>query len=488
MGIYALMYIYGEDTLGDQTTPGMRNNEPVSFYVNSIAASATPTFSWVNSWQSVRVDLSATGGNPPPVAAFTAVPTEGVAPLLVQFTDTSTGTITTRTWAFGDGGTSTAPNPAHRYTTPGSYTVTLTVDGPGGQHTTTRPNAITVTPPAPVAAFTAVPTEGVAPLVVQFTDTSTGTITAHTWAFGDGGTSTAPNPAHRYTTPGSYTVTLTVDGPGGQHTITRPNAITVTPPPPVAAFTATPTEGVAPLVVQFTDTSTGTITARTWAFGDGGMSTAPNPAHRYTTPGSYTVTLTVDGPGGQHTITRPNAITVTPPAPVAAFTATPTEGVAPLVVQFTDTSTGTITTRTWAFGDGGTSTQRHPMHTYVMPGIYTVTLHVSGLYDSDSTTQQVRVRPALPIFTATPSETNSLTVHFTFEPPDGATHWLWEFGDDQTSTLQNPIHTFPSAGNYLVRLTVYTSDGLSSVEERSLQVQEGSSQIKHRLYLPAMMR
>jgi len=81
--------------------------------------------------------------------------------------------------------------------------------------------------------------------------------------------------------------------------------------PPVADFTASPTEGYAPLTVQFTDRSSGAITSRSWAFGDGGSDTVPDPVHTYNDPGVYTVTLTVSGPGGSHTLTRPNYITVT---------------------------------------------------------------------------------------------------------------------------------------------------------------------------------
>jgi PKD repeat protein len=81
--------------------------------------------------------------------------------------------------------------------------------------------------------------------------------------------------------------------------------------PPVADFTASPTEGYAPLTVQFIDRSSGAITGRSWAFGDGGSDTVPNPVHTYNNPGVYTVTLTVYGSGGSHTLTRPNYITVT---------------------------------------------------------------------------------------------------------------------------------------------------------------------------------
>ena len=178
-----------------------------------------------------------------PVANFTATPTTGQAPLDVSFTDTSTGSITSRSWNFGDGGTSTATNPSHSYAA-GTYTVTLTVTGPGGSDSEVKTNLIVVSPPSggPVANFTATPTSGTAPLNVSFTDSSTGSITSRSWSFGDGGTSTATNPSHTYAA-GTYTVTLTVNGPGGSDSETKTSFIVVTPPSGGSLVLANPTPG-----------------------------------------------------------------------------------------------------------------------------------------------------------------------------------------------------------------------------------------------------
>jgi len=242
----------------------------------------------------------------PPVAGFTATPLSGAAPLSAAFTDTSTGSVTTWSWDFGDGGTSTLRNPVHTYTTAGAYTVGLTVTGPGGSDTKTLTGYVTVSPAPPVAGFTATPLSGPTPLSVTFTDTSTGSVTAWSWDFGDGGTSTLRNPVHTYTTVGAYTVGLTVTGPAGTDTMTKPAYIQAqeTPPAPVAAFSAAPTTGTVPLAVHFTDASTGVISAWSWDFGDGGASTLQNPDHSYTAAGTYTVTLTVTGPGGSNGMTR----------------------------------------------------------------------------------------------------------------------------------------------------------------------------------------
>jgi PKD repeat protein len=248
------------------------------------------------------------------VADFSGTPTSGDKPLDVSFTDESTGgPVTEWSWDFGDGGSSTEQNPSHTYTVAGTYTVALTVTGPGGSDAETKVDYITVNEPAPVAEFSADPTNGNKPLAVQFTDESTGVVSSWSWNFGDGGSSTDQNPSHTYTTQGVYTVALTVTGPGGSDSETKTDYITVTVDAPVAAFSGSPLSGPKSLEVDFTDESTGEISSYSWAFGDGGTSTTQNPTHTYTAAGTYTVALTVTGPGGSNTETKVDYITVTEP-------------------------------------------------------------------------------------------------------------------------------------------------------------------------------
>ena len=169
------------------------------------------------------------GGAPqPPVANFSGNPTSGNAPLTVYFTDTSTGSPTSWSWTFGDGGTSTAQNPSHQYTSANQYTVSLTATNAAGQDTETKTNYITVTAgQPPVANFSGNPTSGYAPLTVAFTDLSTNSPTSWSWTFGDGGTSTAQNPSHQYTTANQYTVSLTATNQYGSDGETKTNYITV---------------------------------------------------------------------------------------------------------------------------------------------------------------------------------------------------------------------------------------------------------------------
>ena len=238
-------------------------------------------------------------------AAFTAAPTNGDAPLTVSFADQSIGTISSRSRDFGDGGTSTSQNPTYTYTTPGTYTAVLTVSN--GAQSSVAQQIITVKPPRPVTNFTASPTSGDIPLAVSFTDSSTGAITGWSWNFGDGQFSSIQSPTHTYTNAGSYTISLTVSGPGGNSN-PMTASITALPPAPVAGFSSSPTNGAVPLTVQFTDASTGVVTARSWDFGDGGTSTSQSPTHTYTSAGNFIVSLTPTGPGGANTVTQADCV------------------------------------------------------------------------------------------------------------------------------------------------------------------------------------
>jgi len=135
-------------------------------------------------------------------------------------------------------------------------------------------------------------------------------VTAWLWNFGDGNTSTVKNPIHTYASAGTYTVTLNASNAYGFSNATRTNYITVLAPP-AANFTANVTTGNAPLTVQFTDQSTGNVTAWLWNFGDGNTSAVKNPIHTYAAVGNYTVTLNVSNAYGNSTLARPNYIQVT---------------------------------------------------------------------------------------------------------------------------------------------------------------------------------
>ena len=240
--------------------------------------------------------------------------------------------------------------------------------------------------PEPVANFSGTPTSGCASLAVDFTDQSSDA-KSWSWNFGDGGTSTQQNPSHTYSSVGTYIVSLTATNANGSDTETKTNYITVNScPAPVADFSGTPTSGCASLTVDFTDQSSD-ATSWSWNFGDGGTSTQQNPSHTYSSVGTYIVSLTATNANGSDTETKTNYITVNScPAPVADFSGTPTSGCASLTVDFTDQSSD-ATSWSWNFGDGGTSTQQNPSHTYSSVGTYIVSLTATNANGSNTETK-----------------------------------------------------------------------------------------------------
>jgi PKD repeat protein len=165
----------------------------------------------------------------------------------------------------------------------------------------------------------------------------------------------------------------------------------VGPPPPNQPPTAAFVESCAGVACSLTDQSTdsdGSVTGWTWTFGDGGTSTLRNPSHTYTAPGTYTVTLTAtDDDGATGSVSK--SLTVTQPPPNQPPTAALAETCTDLTCSFIDQSTdadGAVVGWSWTFGDGATSTQQNPSHTYATAGSYTVTLTAS---DDDGATDDV---------------------------------------------------------------------------------------------------
>jgi PKD repeat protein len=323
-------------------------------------------------------------------ANFTTDVVRGLAPLTVQFTDTSAGEPTSWQWDFDNDGNvdATTQNPSFTFTTPGVFSVRLVAANANASGTITRSGLITaVTTITP--DFTVSATSGVAPLTVTFTDASTQSPTAWAWDFENDSTvdATTQNPSHTYTTPGTYAVSLTATNEAGSATETKTGFVTVLTPV-VAGFTASTTSGAAPLSVTFTNTSTG-ATSFSWDFESDGTpdSTATNPTHVFSTGGATTVTLTATGPGGTDTETL-----VITPASSASFTMTVsgnpiTSAYEATTITFTSTSGGSPTTFSWDFDfaanpgvltASGSSVSRTFTNTTSSTRTFTVRLVVNG--------------------------------------------------------------------------------------------------------------
>jgi PKD repeat protein len=410
-------------------------------------------------------------GTGTPVADFVALPGSGEAPLFVAFGDRSSGEITSRTWDFGDGSTSTEVNPLHAFENVGVHDVRLTVRGPRGSDTLLRQRAVVAKPiEPPEADFTFTPGAGPAPLAVAFTDRSTGTITSWSWDFGDGTSASQRYPKHTFEVPGSHTVALTVSGPLGTSTKVAETPILVADAPPEAAFVPSVALEIVPVEVSFTDLSLGLVTAWAWDFGDGTGSSERQPTHTYTSVGYYDVSLSVTGPGGSDTFTLPRAVGAAPPMQ-AAFDFVSPGGVAPITVRFTDLSTGGPTGWSWDFGDGTSSSLRSPSHTFTRGGTFPVTLTVTRSGLSRSFTLGVPIgepRPVARFAYSTPSGPAPLRVRFTDQSIGNITSWEWDFGDGASSREPDPVHAYWTPGTYTVRFRVTSAGGTNGVVRSGL--------------------
>jgi len=253
---------------------------------------------------------------------------------------------------------------------------------------------------------------------------------------------------------------------------------------PLAEFTATPSIGVAPLLVTFTDETVAVGGYKTvhwapisdslvyaWDFGDGSTSTTVgSTSHLYPTQGTYVVTLTVANSAGSTTAQSPvHAYTI----PAASFTVDHDIGEpAPYIAHFTDTSTNSPTSWLWDFGDGNTSSEQNPAHSYANQGFYVVTLVVANTAGSSSANLQHHIivqvgRTPLVDFTytpVTPITADPATIQFTDTSTHTPTNWAWDFGDGTTSTDTNPIHVYQNQGFYNVSLTVTNPIGHTSTQ------------------------
>jgi PKD repeat protein len=362
-------------------------------------------------------------------------------------TITTCGSITGYFWDFGDGGSSNMVNPSHKYATAGSYTVELRITVPGG-FTDSSSRVVTIETPGS-ADFT---TKDVCfGEDVQFTNSSLNAV-SYSWDFGDNTASALTGPQHFYRVIGKYTVKLSVtDGNGCVSTITKQVEVKVKP---FADFTTD--HRCDGKEVPFVN---GTLYADSylWDFGDSKSSTVKNPDHIYPSAGNYNITLYADNLNGCKDTFYGNVDVYN--NPVATFAAS--DGCDGHAVSFNNTSGG-ASTYDWAFGDMTTSTVASPSHVYASANTYSVTLIANSIHNcTDTVTQSVTVNPSpsvgFSMTTACLGDATTFTNNSTLS--SGTMTYAWNFGDGNSSSSENPSHSYANAGNYTVTLSVTGSLG-----------------------------
>lgn len=364
------------------------------------------------------------------------------------FFSNNADTSFTSVWDYGDGSPlANVDSATHTYAIGGTYTACNYITTSCGTDTICM--SVTVCGSTVTSASFGSTEVGA---TSTFIDASTGA-TSWLWDFGDATTSTLQNPVHTYAASGTYTVCLTAYN-GTCDTDMVCAAVTICIPP-TASFGAS---SVGNGAYAFAVTST-QATTWSWDFGDGSpLGSGQTPVHTYTLSGTYTVCVTVYG---CDSLTTCDTINVCVPAN-AMFTSVDSSG----TVQFTDGSTN-ATTWMWDFGDASTSTLQNPQHTYAANGTYNVCLISTGCA-SDTICTQVTVCPEA-LSAAFTSTDSAMTAMFN-GPTSGATSYLWDFGDGNFSTAQNPTHVYGNTGVFNVCLTVYNMCGDSATSCDSVTI------------------
>lgn len=353
-------------------------------------------------------------------------------------------------WDFGDGVTSTNMNPTHAYTDTGYYDITLTVINEGCRTDTVREKYVLIVVPKADYYFDY---DCTLPTTIAFHDTSQGAQTWF-WDFGDGTTSTQQSPTHVFPNTSNYNITLVVTNATTGCVDSMKKTI------PVGAagtnFSADTTVGCTAFAVNFTDESA-LAQGWKWDFGDGGIATTQNPVHTYTVPGTYDVTL-ITNPNGQCPDTLIKTAYITAYGIRAYGTATPYVGCEPLQVQFRDSSVsylGNIVSWSWDFATGIYDSIKNPIYTYTTAGIYNAKVKVVDNHGCTATDQvDVIVQRPNASFSVDSIACPGEAVQFHNLTPAAAS--FWDFGDNTTSTLQDPTHVYTASGSYTVSLIVYT--------------------------------
>ena len=396
---------------------------------------------------------------PTPIANAEIDTTLGCYPLDVVFQNASSF-ADSYTWVYGTGATSDTDEEFHTFTyynfsdQPVTYDISLIAETDEGCNST---DYLTIDVlPQLQAAFVA-EEEDCSPFEVSFENQSIGAL-SYQWDFGDGNEHTIENPTHTFYNDTdediTYTVELVAQSFFGCYDTTYFD-ITVFPVP-FADFSATPESQTFPdaTIDIVNETIAGTASYE-WDMDDGNDISGPEPGtYTYDSWGTYEIELIVDN--GSCSDTTWQTVEILPPPPVAGFTMEE-KGCAPLTVLF-ESNSQYAASHEWDFGNGGTAFAESVTYTYYQPGIYNVTLTVQGfgpdLTDTYTIEQAVEVLPvAVAAFTVTPTE-----VYVPGQPVYGinlsqnADSYVWEWGDGETSTEENPIHNYQSEGWFDVTL------------------------------------
>ncbi|MES2616268.1 MAG: PKD domain-containing protein [Bacteroidota bacterium] len=403
-------------------------------------------------------------------ASATASNTSGCAPLIVNFTNLSTSSYTITSWNynFGDGGSSSISDPKYTFANAGKYRVVLTITDAGGGVDTDTINI--VVKKSPIADFSIPQPNYCLKELVPFKNLcilgDTGLRTC-TWDFGDGLTSGSKVDFYKqYNKAGTFNVILTVkDYNGCGHTVTKNAFITITTAPKADFEFNQKYSCTGPMNVNFVNKSTRGSSAYTWNFGDGTTSAVASPSMSYGVAGNYTITLTAFSANGCKDV-KTSVLNVKFGSIKADFSVASSAGCIPFDPQLTSTTTpdSVVFDYAWNFGDNSTSTLEKPTKTFNKIGTYNIKLKVSGVGCSDSITRTIIVseRPKAILKTLDTLSCDG-ALYSKFEAPVklGKT-WTWFIDGQNFETTKGVLsYQFDDTGIYKVLVQIDDSIGCS---------------------------
>ncbi len=412
-------------------------------------------------------------------ADFTVVDADGCSPLLATFNNATTGTVNpVYSWDFGDGGTSSIPNPQHNYALPGTFTVTLIVTDGANSDTEVKTGFITVFA-NPTADYSVNKDTACAGTPVLYSDASIqgdGAINQWDWTFNDGSpTISGVNTLnHNFVNstgqPIIYVPVLIVTDINGCNSIFSNDSIYIYPLATASFAVGATSSCTLPATINFNNTSTGPSIYQ-WDFGDpssGGSNTSTlfQPSHIYASGGSFLVTLT----NGVSPCITQDTMTIYIAPPNASFSIVDTIVCRGDSAYFINNSTPASATFQWTFGDGSPSSfAKTPSHRYLNPGIFPVTLTARVGTCTSTQTKTVYVPPLPSIAFSSPDRVSCsipFLVNFNGDTTSQNVAWQWNFGDPgsgslDTAIIRNPSHNYTAFGDYTVSLKVTDIFGCS---------------------------
>ena len=380
----------------------------------------------------------------------------------VLFTNNSSGSITGYSWNFGDGQSSTDVNPNHAFSNIGSFDVTLTASNAAGCNNVVSKEVMVYSKPQ-VNFAAALPPFSCNGTPTMFNDLTPNPVDSNIaswlWNFGDSGssqnTSTFKNPQHTYDIAGSYDVSLTVST-NFLCSATLQLPVTISQAP-IADFNFTPP--CEDVVINFMDTSLGTIQSWNWQIGST-FYFIQNPSRTFSNPVSTNATLNVTATNGCIGSITKSIIVPAKLIPDFSVSKNCTEEQT-LFTDITNATADPVSVYAWNFDGLGTSTGSPENFTFSTTGIKNITLSLTTQAGCEYfITKPIDIgTPPLANFNASPEMgPEPLEVQFT-NTSAGATSFVWNFNDSEntTSTEPSPIFTFQELGEYDVRLVAFNS-------------------------------